>query len=104
MRRWSVLTEWVTAEARTSENLGVEPLVLTVIDEPWLAVAGALSMLGRVFSEPSSSSRYGGVRISPSQWFVLHLPHRPPPPEKTRPSGSRTATLWYVRGTASGAR
>ena len=57
MRRWSVLTEWVTAEVRTSENFGVEPLVLTAMVEPWLAVAGALAMPGRAFAEPSLLSR-----------------------------------------------
>jgi hypothetical protein len=53
MRRWSALTEWVTAEVRTSENLGVEPLVRTVMVDPRLVVAGALPIPGRAFSEPS---------------------------------------------------
>jgi hypothetical protein len=57
MRRWSALTEWVTAEVRTSENLGVEPLVRTVIVDPGLVVAGALAIPGRPFSEPSLLSR-----------------------------------------------
>jgi hypothetical protein len=52
-RRWSVLTEWVTADVRTSENLGVEPLVVTVMVEPGLAVPGAPAMTGRTLAEPS---------------------------------------------------
>jgi hypothetical protein len=45
-------------------------------------------------------SRFGGVKISPSKWFVAQSPQRPPPPVNTRPSGISSATLWYVRGTA----
>ena len=38
MRRWSVSSAWVTAEARTSANRGVDPLVVTVMVEPGAAV------------------------------------------------------------------
>jgi hypothetical protein len=34
----------------------------------------------------------GAEEICPSGWFVAHEPHRPPPPEKTVPSGRSTAT------------
>lgn len=51
-------------------------------------------MAGRGLDEPSALSRYGGVNTDPSAWLVAQSPHRPPPPEKTRPSGSRLATLW----------
>jgi hypothetical protein len=57
MRRWSALTEWVTAEVRTSENFGVEPLVLTVMVEPCVVVVGALAMTGRALSVPSPLRR-----------------------------------------------
>jgi hypothetical protein len=40
MRRWSVLTVWVTAVIRTSANVGAELLVTTVMGESGPAVAG----------------------------------------------------------------
>src|SRR4051812_45232483 len=71
---------------------------------PAVAVVGAAVIVGRGLGVPSALSRYGGVKISPSKRLVGQEPHSPPPPEKTRPSGRSSATLWYVRGTACGAR
>ena len=78
-------------------------LVATVMSAPFAAVAGAVVITGRDAAVPSALSRYGGVKISPSKWFVPQVPHRPPPPVKTRPSGISSATLWYVRGIAAAA-
>src|SRR5215475_8790678 len=93
IRRWSLSTLWVTEPIRTSANVLTARLVATVMAVPAVAVAGALVMTGRGAGVPSGLSRYGGVKICPSGWLVLQLPHRPPPPENTRPSGSSMATL-----------
>jgi hypothetical protein len=88
-----LLTVCVTAVVRTRANVGVAEVVATVIADPRAAVAGALTMPGRALAVPSGLRRYGGVKICPLGWFVAHVPQSPPPPENTRPSGSRTATL-----------
>ncbi len=41
------------------------------------------------------------MNTDPSAWLVAQSPHKPPPREKTRQSGSRLATLWWLRGMAS---
>lgn len=53
---------------------------------------------GLTAAEPSELKRYGGEYISALRWFTPQPPHRPPPPTNTRPSGTSTALLWYVRG------
>src|SRR5690242_19355109 len=104
MRRWSVSTECVAVPIRTIANCDTARLVDTVMLSPFVAVAGAAVMTGRDAALPSEFSRFGGVKISPSKWLVAQpVPHRPPPPVNTRPSGISSATLWYVRGTAAGA-
>ena len=93
--RWSSLRLWVTDDMRISANFGVAELVVTVMVDPVVALAGAILMTGRRRRVPLALKRYGGEKICPSGWFVVQpSPHSPPPPEKTRPSGSKIATLW----------
>ena len=74
MRRWSVFTVWVTVPIRTIENAATARFVSTVMVAPLAAVAGAEVMDGRDAGEPSGSSRYGGVKISPSKWLLAQPP------------------------------
>ena len=64
---------------------------------------GALVMVGRTASEPSALYRYGGEKISASQWSYTHVPQRPPPAKSTRASGSTSAVEWYMRDVGAGA-
>jgi len=58
------------------------------------AVEGADVITGRVAREPSAFSRYGGVKTWPSKWLVAQpVPHSPPPPVNTRPSGMSSAMI-----------
>src|SRR5690349_418080 len=94
-RRWSLSVEWVAAAARIRTNDATGAWVATVSVVPGAALEGTPPvMTGRGLGDPSASSRYGGVKTAPSAWLVAQSPHRPPPPEKIRPSGSRLATLW----------
>ena len=45
--RWSLLTLCVTADMRMSANRGVAELVVTVIVDPVVALAGAVVITGR---------------------------------------------------------
>jgi hypothetical protein len=104
MRRWSVSTVCVEEPYRMMEILERGVLPVTVRGLPFEAVVADRVMVGRVAGLPSALKRYGGLKIWASKWLVAQSPQSPPPPEKTRPSCSRTAVLWYVRGTAVRAR
>lgn len=60
MRRWSLLTECVTADMRIRANVGVAESVVTVMVDPVVALVGAVLMTGRVLGVPSGLKRYGG--------------------------------------------
>ena len=108
MRRWSVLVLCVAELMRIMEIIISCSLDATSIKEPCLAVELLMLIVGRGASEPSAANKYGGLKISVSRWLgstsPLHrllmsfapLPHKPPPPVNTLPSGSNAATLWYV--------
>ena len=67
----------------------IGPFVVTLIVCPVWAEDGADVIVGRVRRVPSVLNRYGGLKIWPSGWLVAQVPHRPPPPEKTRAVGEQ---------------
>lgn len=57
MRRWSVLTECVLDDIRTSAKLRIGASVDTAIVEPLAACSGAAAITGRLAAVPSALSR-----------------------------------------------
>ena len=57
MRRWSLLTECVTAEVRMRTNFGLRVPVVTEIMAPWTAEAGAADRIGRKAALPFALRR-----------------------------------------------
>ena len=57
MRRWSLLTECVTAEVRMRTNFGLRVPVVTEIIAPWTAKAGVADRIGRRAALPFAVRR-----------------------------------------------